>query len=260
MSTIEKLKEILISVLKHTELLAREEPAHDTKFCNVFLGIYRVAFITLRDIYFLSSHKESGSSALDLTRKIIELGVTIEYMIMKGKEDMANRFQEYLWKQAHDEMEFLKSTGQNPAEISNDMKIGTEDAERRYEALSSKIKGDKSWAGVNPEQMIIALHENGALDDFDKSRLVQAYTWGCRLNHPNPFVTHAYLNQEDQEGAEEYYLRMALFLSITIHLRLTTRFIEEIQSTQAEAHQELSDQATRLYKDLEAVTEDITDP
>ena len=89
----QKLRELMERALKVTTPLAEAAASHDTKFLNVLLGIYRVSFSTLRDIYYLSLNDETGASALDLTRKIIEYGVTVEYMIWKGKEKMAERFQ-----------------------------------------------------------------------------------------------------------------------------------------------------------------------
>src|SRR3989339_2046983 len=111
----QKLKDILKKTLKVTEPLVNAGTSSDAKFMNVILGIYRVSFGTLRDIYYLSDNEDTGSSALALTRKIIEYGIAIEYMLWKGKEKMAEQFQTHLHKEIHDEIKFLKFIGQDPA-------------------------------------------------------------------------------------------------------------------------------------------------
>ena len=105
----QKLRELMERALKVTTPLAEAAASHDTKFLNVLLGIYRVSFSTLRDIYYLSLNGETGASTLDLTRKIIEYGITVEYMILKGKEETAERFQKHMWTEIHHELEFLKT-------------------------------------------------------------------------------------------------------------------------------------------------------
>src|SRR6185503_4554136 len=132
----QKLEEIIERTLKTTTPLAQASASHDTKFLNVLLGIYRVSFTTLRDIYYLSLNEETGSSALDLTRKIIEYGISVEYMIWKGKEKMAKRFQKHMYVEVHQQLEFLRSIGQNLEEL----KIGIEEIESNYNSLNSKSK------------------------------------------------------------------------------------------------------------------------
>lgn len=248
------LKKLLERVLRDTQPLSQAAATHDTKFLNVLLGIYRISFTTLRDIYYLSSHEQTGSSALDLARKIIEHGITVEYIIMKGREPMAERFQSYLWVQMHDEIEFLKSMGQNPADLSRESKLGVEKIERKYNALKQETIKDKTWAGRSIDGMLEDLYETRTLGDFDFSRLGRAYIWGSRLNHPNPFVVRNYLTQKDQEVTDDFYLRQAMFMAVVIHLRLTTRFIDEIRVlSQENIHHDLANKVSALYKDIDGL-------
>ena len=248
----QKLKELLEQVLRDTQPLAETAATHDTKFLNVLLGVYRVSFTTLRDIYYLSSYENAGSSALDLARKIIEHGITVEYIIMKGKEDTAKQFQDYLYVQVHDEIEFLKSIGQNPADLNKELKLGANETEKEYDAPNQKIKKNKTWAGRSIDGMLEDLYNAKALGDFDFSRLGRAYIWGSRLNHPNPFVVRGYLEQEDQKATDEFYLRQAMFMAIVIHLRLTTRFIDEIRIlSQQNIHQNLADKISAIYQEID---------
>lgn len=167
----QKLRDILERTLKATEPLVNISASSNTKFMNVILGVYRVSFGTLRDIYYLSNNEDTGSSALALTRKIIEYGIAIEYMLWKGKEKMAEQFQKHLYKEIHDEIEFLKLIGQDPATQSENLKLGVEDAEKNYISLNSSGKNRKSWAGISLEKMMEDLHTANKLEDFDFSRI-----------------------------------------------------------------------------------------
>ena len=252
----QKLKELLERVLRDTRPLFEAAATHDTKFINVLLGIYRISFVTIRDIYYLSSHEDAGASALDLTRKIIEYGIAVEYMIMKDKEKMAERFQKYIWVQAQNEIEFLKSIGQDPSTLSEEFKSGVVEIQKEFNSLDEEIKNSNMWAGarVGARKMLKDLYEAKTLGDFDFSRLGRAYVWGCLLNHPNPFVVRGYLSQDDQKVADEFYLRQAMLMAILMHLRLTTRYIDEISSlSKQDMYQDLADKVSAVYKGIDAL-------
>lgn len=226
----QQLKNLLERTLVATQPLAEAATVADTKFLTVLLGIYRISFTTIRDIDHLISNGDAGASILDLTRKLIEHGISVEYMLWKGKEEMAERFQNYLTVQIHEEIELLKTIGQDPATVSTELKLGIEDAEKEYAALSGDAKKDKSWAGRNFEGMLQDLKTAGVITEADSPRLLSAYIWGCRLNHPNPFVVHGYLDKDQYDVASDFYSRLGILMALAVHLRLTTRFIDESRS------------------------------
>jgi hypothetical protein len=223
----QQLKALLERTLIATQKLAQEAVVADTKFLLVLLGIYRISFTTLRDIDHLVAEEGAGPSILDLTRKIIEHGVSIEYMLWKGKEEMAGRFQEYLTVQMHEELELLKSIGVDPTTLSTELQIGIDGTEKKYVALPADTKKDRTWAGLSFEGMLQALTTAGVIQATDSPRLLSAYVWGCRSNHPNPFMTHAYLNLGELQAANTFSSRLGIGMSLAIHIRLTTRFIDE---------------------------------
>lgn len=252
----QKLKNIIEKTLKVSEPLVNASSVSDAKFMNVLLGIYRVSFGTLRDIYYLSDNEDTGSSALALTRKTIEYGIAVEYMLWKGKEKMAEQFQKHLYKEIHDEIEFLKSIGQDPAVQNKNLELEVEDAEINYLSLNSKGKQRHSWAGICLEKMMVDLHTANKLGDFDFSRISQAYIWGCRLNHVNPMVVKNYLSQEEAHYASGFYLRQALLVATLFHIRLTTRYIDEIRLTKdVNDYQELADEISLLQKEISFINE-----
>ncbi len=240
-----QLKDILENLLQETQDLAEKGTVGDGNFLNILLGIYRISFFTLRDIFYLSGNDNSGASSLDLARKVAEHMISVEYMIMKGKKKTAKIFQKYLWIQLHDEGEFLKSIGQDIKDINAEVN-------KNYRDLNKKMKESKTWAGRSIEGMLEDLYKNKSIRKFDFTRLSQLYVWGCRLNHVNPFIVKSYLNQGVIEIADEEYLQKALSLAILSHLRLTTRYIDEIRITnQVNSYQDLAVKIKGIYKKLD---------
>lgn len=252
----QKLKDIIEKTLRATEPLVGAGAPSDANFVNILVGIYRVSFGTLRDIYYLSVNEDTGSSALDLARKIIEYGVSVEYMLWKGKDGMAIQFQSHLFKEIHDEIEFLKSIGQNPADQSDDLKIKIEEAEKEYALLSSDAKSRHSWAGISVDKMVEKLHEAGQLKDFDSSRTTQMYIWGCRLNHVSPMIVKGYRSKEDAKIASSDYLKRALMFATIFHIRLTTRYIDEIRSiTGTNDHDDVATGVHQILAEMDTIKE-----
>jgi hypothetical protein len=223
----QQLRDLLERTLRATESLANAAAVGEGKYLNTLLGIYRISFTTLRDIYYLSPNEGTGPSILDLARKIIEHGISVEYMLWKGKEEKAELFQEYLAVQMHDEIEFLRSIGQEPSSVSEEMGIGVEENERAYTALNAETKKRKTWAGKSAEQMLIDLHDAGIISDFDASRVGRAYVWGSRLNHPNPMIVHSHLESEENRAADKFCSNLGILMAVSFHIRLATRLIDE---------------------------------
>lgn len=250
----DQLKEILKNTIDATKPLAEAAEVGDGKFLVVLLGIFRISFATLRDIEYLSRFEETAPSILDLTRKIIEHGISVEYMLMKGKEEMAARFQEYMVVQVHEEFELFKNAGQDPATISEEHKIDVEENQKEFDALSKKVKDRKSWAGQSVEGMITDLDKADALSEFDISRLLHAYVWGCRLNHANPLVTHGQFDPESVEHANSFYLALGLSIAIAVHLRLATRLIDESRLTVgSDIYPEIAEEVAKIYELLNSL-------
>ena len=248
----EKLKKLLERLIRETVPLSQIASPYDTKFINVLVGVYRISLATLRDIYYLSPNPETGLSILDLSRKIVEYGIAIEYMVMKGKEDMAGRFQNHLWTDTHHQLEFLKSIGENPSNWDLDLKVGAEEAEKRYNELNCDARKDKSWAGKNLEQMMKELHDNRSLEEFDNSRIGEIYIWGNRANHPNPFTAINYLDKEGHDKYNGFSLRLGILAAMSFHIRLTTRYIDEIRSLSGKNdYQDLANNISAIRKELD---------
>jgi hypothetical protein len=252
----QKLKHIIKKTLEVTESLFAAQAPSDANFINVLLGIYRVSFTTLRDIYYLSNNEDTGGSAVALMRKLIEYVIVVEYMLWKGKEKMAKQFQDHRFKEIHDEIIFLKSIGQDPSNQSGDLKINVEHAIKNYNSLSKKAKGrERGWTGISIEEMMKKLYEEKRLEDFDFSRISQAYVWGCRLNHVSPTIVKNFMNKDDATVASNTYLKQALLISTLLHIRLTTRYIDEIRLISGEDdHEELANRVALIWNEISSLS------
>lgn len=246
----EQLLSNLNKLLKETETLVIASSPGEGRFVNTLLGIYRISFFTVRDIVHLSSNRDSSLSILDLSRKILEYAIAIEYMIMKGKEEYATKFQDYLNVEAHNEIHFFSSIGQDPlkTEIYPE---GVTEIENEYSKFNTKIKQSHSWSGNNLEQQIKSLYDGKFLSDFDNSRLAQIYVWACRANHPSPFIVKGYLEDEGKEILDIFCLNLALVSVISFYIRLTQRYIDEIRALK------VGDEYGELVNNIKLIWEEV---
>lgn len=249
-----KLKEILKETIDATKPLAEAAEVGKNSFLVVLVGIYRISFTTIRDIEYLSRFEDTAPSILDLTRKIIEYGISVEYMLMKGKEKMAERFKEHMIVEIHQEFDLFRNTGQDPATISEDHGVFVEENQKDFDALSKNLQKRGSWAGRSIDGMIEDLDNADALNEFDISRLLHAYVWGCRLNHANPMVTHSQFDPERIENANSFYLALGLSIAVAVHIRLTTRLIDESRLVKGlDIYDDIAESVAKIHEKLSAL-------
>ncbi len=235
------LKSILDDLLDATHALAEAHPCpHNTedKFLRVLEATYRRDTFTMLAISYLSQKLPLADSAVDLVRKVIEDTISIEYMIAKGKQEMAEKFQKFMWIQIHQNKEFLKTTGANFEALGIAQK--SEELERKYQ----EVQGDfihaptqtdlRSWIGNDAkdvEDMLRQLKQMGKMNDFDVSRTAIGYVRACWKNHFNPYDVMAYLTNDLLEASTQEAMNHALIFAATCHYRLTTRYIDQIRET-----------------------------
>ncbi len=87
-----------------------------TTFARIVEASFRRDYLTLSTIRRLSDGKPEeliiyGSSCMDLFRRVFEDLISLEYMIMKGKDDMAKKFRNFLFVEDKKTMEYLESGG-----------------------------------------------------------------------------------------------------------------------------------------------------
>src|SRR3989344_8829705 len=154
--TIDEIKKLMDKLINATRPLAETHPKVDDKYryIRVVEGFYRRNHFTLLAIRYLANAPALADSAAVLTRKMTEDVISIEYMLLKGKEEMAIRFQDFFYIQAYQEIEHRKRLGY---EIPSEEEISK--LMERVEKLKPQFWHEKSkdfmhsWSGKSAEQM-----------------------------------------------------------------------------------------------------------
>ena len=208
--TIEEIKDLVDKLLKATHSLAETHPKVDKKYhyVRVIEGFYRRNHFTLLAIRYLADVPALADSAAVLARKMTEDVISIEYMLLKGKEEMAIRFQDFFYIQAGGGMAKLME---------------------RVEKLKPQFWHEKSndfmhsWSGKSAEQMWVELAKKKAFGKHDIQAVLLGYTYGSWKNHPNPADVLTYMTNELRNTFSDSALKQATILSMMDYIRLTTR-------------------------------------
>ncbi len=230
--TIVEIKELMDKLLNSTKPLAETHPTVDKRYhyLRVLEGFYRRNHFTLLAIRYLANAPDLADSAAVLARKMTEDIISIEYMLLKGKEEMANRFQDFFYIQAYQEIEHRKRLGY---EIPSNEEMAK--LESRVEKLKPQFWHEKSndfmhsWSGKSAEQMWTELAKKKVFGTHDIHAVLLGYTYGSWKNHPNPADVLTYMTNELRNTFSESALKQATILSMMNYIRLTTRYIDEIR-------------------------------
>ena len=252
--TIRKLNDDIDELLQITNSLASAHPLPKEKtsyFLRIIEGIYRKATFTVLAIRHLSDTPVLADSAATLYRKLIDDVVTVEYMLMKGKEDMAKRFQEFELIQQYIEIKMLRNMG---------YKASVSDADySRLEEEVSKIKQshihhksgsfNHSWSGFSTEQMWIEIAKSKIFKKHEIKFINLTYLYGSWKTHTNPVDVRTYMTNSIRKKELNKILFQTLLLSLLCHVRLTTRYIDEISSlTGKNEHVDVAEKIQQMYK------------
>ncbi len=235
--TIDEIKRIIDKLLESTHELAELHPDVDKKYhyIRVIEGFYRRNYFTFLAIRYLSDKQSLGDSAQVLARKMTEDVISIEYMLLEGKEEMAKRFQNFFYIQAFQEIQHRKRLGYDLPTQKELSQLTT-----RVEKLKPLFWHEKSnsfahsWSGKSAEQMWIKLAQKKVFGKHDINSVLLGYTYGSWKNHPNPADVLTYMTNENRDQFSYLALKQALGLGLMDFLRLTTRYIDEIREIKQE--------------------------
>jgi len=231
--TIKEIRDLMDKLLNATRPLAEVHPNVDKKYhyIRVIEGFYRRNHFTFLAIRYLADAPALADSAEVLSRKMTEDVISIEYMLLNGKEEMAKRFQDFFYIQANQEIEQRKRLGYEvPTEAEMSKLIA------RVEKLKPKFWHEKSksfmhsWSGKSAEQMWVELAKAKAFGEHDIKVVLLGYTLGSWKNHPNPADVLTYMTNDLRAASSESSLKQATVLSMMDYIRLTTRYIDELRA------------------------------
>lgn len=248
--TIEEIKGLMDKLLNATHPLAETHPKVDKKYhyVRVIEGFYRRNHFTLLAIRYLTDAPALADSAVVLARKMTEDVISIEYMLLKGKEEMAKRFQDFFYIQAYQEIEHRKRLGY---EIPSKEELAK--LMERVEKLKPQFWHEKSndfmhsWSGKSAEQMWVELAKKKVFGKHDIHSVLLGYTYGSWKNHPNPADVLTYMTNEFRNTFSDLALRQATILGMMDYIRLTTRYIDEIRQIKQK----------NVYEDINKVVKEV---
>ena len=248
--TIDEIKKLMDKLINATRPLAETHPKVDDKYryIRVVEGFYRRNHFTLLAIRYLANAPALADSAAVLTRKMTEDVISIEYMLLKGKEEMAIRFQDFFYIQAHQEIEHRKRLGYKIPSAEKMVKLM-----ERVEKLKPQFWHEKSndfmhsWSGKSAEQMWVELAKNKVFGKHDIYSVLLGYTYGSWKNHPNPADVLTYMTNEFRNTFSDLSLKQATILGMMDYIRLTTRYIDEIRQVKQK----------NVYEDTNKVVKEV---
>lgn len=199
-------------------------------------GAFRRAYLTLRTILFLSErpiyeHIVYANSCMDLSRKVFEDLITLEFMELKGKEKQARKLISFKAIERMRDLELLKRMGGEYSEdIINNVKENFEKIKNKFKDKESKDGVRQNPFGLGVEGMIDELLRNNKLNQSEYSTLGLIYTIGCRTNHFSPTDIGDHSSQVLLESATKGYIDMSLLITFTSLIKITIKYINEIEN------------------------------
>jgi hypothetical protein len=260
-------------LLNTTYQLAMGPNSYKSLFAQVLEGAFRRDYLTLYTMLYLTEHSEPeqrrafGDCCVDLSRKVLEDLVSLEYMLFKGKEPHAKKFFDYYHIEAKHDSDFLEAAG---APIDQERKILIEENYNRVkrdffdssarsrkrawseltEFLISQNKIDqqtqqqievefnrrypdvneqprKAWAGLDTEAMTEALVQGSVINTVEQKLLIHTYIQGNKKNHFSPTDIRAFLRNDPHNIVSDSDLILSLTATTTALTRIASIFADE---------------------------------
>lgn len=245
------------------------EPA---EFPRLVEAAFRRDYLTLQTILYLSQSEPRefvvafGNSCMDLSRRVLEDVISLEYIRAFEKEKTAKRFWDYAKVQDKQDLEYLKASGIQPdpekekiiekyfeevkaqfqdkssrsrwkawKELSEllssqghsiDMVKIEEEFDRKYGGPTGSLK--KNWSSMDVETMIDRLVSSGKVRLEEIRTLLQGYSMGNDKNHMSPRDLRAFLDNADYERRGESDMKLALITTTLNVTKLADMLVEEM--------------------------------
>jgi hypothetical protein len=246
-------------------------------FASVAEGTFRRDYLTLYTMFYLAEHEKPvartafATSCMDLCRRVHEDLISLEYMLLKGKETYAKKFMDFAAVERKRAMDYLdavsspldpqykKPIDENYDKVKDQFLDNSGKAKKRgwielTEFLKSECKIDpqmeqkievelnkrftnmneqprKAWAGLDVEGMTEELVKGGVIDAFQQRVLIQTYIKGNQKNHFSPIDIKAFLNIELYNQTNDDDLQLSLIVTTIAVTRMARIFADEIEAS-----------------------------
>ncbi len=206
---------------------------YKSKFGRILELVFRKGYFTLQTLVMLADEVEKmpdlqivvGGSMLDLSRRVFEDMIYMEYIAEKDKEKYTDQFLDYVAVDQKNDMEFLLSFGSTVEEQVQEL------VNKSYDQVPEKLRKRNNWSGQSVEQIIEWLVNKGLLNSSEKETVLKVYVAGNRKNHTSPSDILDHTTQELITGASERDIEMALMITHGSLIKIGLRLLDEIESS-----------------------------
>lgn len=213
--------------------LATGPNKHKSHFGKILEAIFRKGYFTLQTIVILADmgekdeqlHPVFGGSILDLSRRVMEDMLYMEYVNEKGKEKYSKQFSDYIPIEQKSDLDFLQKMG-----VEIDKEVATRVTEE-YNKTPQKLRDRDNWAGQSVEQIIEWLTNKGKLQGADRETILKLYVAGNRKNHTSPGDILNHSMQELLTGAAERDIDLGIMITHGAVIKICLLLVEEIETT-----------------------------
>ncbi len=175
--TLEEAKVLAEKTIDATHPLTNGSNKRTNQFSNVVYGTHLRSYLNLYTMYFLAKlckpeeKMAFGSVCMDLSRSLLENVISLEYMLYKGKEEMAQKFLDYGFVEAKRDNKFAESV--NITIKPNDKKFIDEEYEKIKTQFIDRGTGKsrkKAW-----QDLTEFLLEKQKIDESIKQEIEKEY-------------------------------------------------------------------------------------
>jgi hypothetical protein len=245
-------------------------------FARVAEGTFRRDYLTLYTMFYLAEHEKPeartafATSCMDLCRRVHEDLISLEYMLLKGKEKYAQKFMDFAAVERKRDMDYLDAVGapldqqfkkpidENYDKVKDQFLDTSGKAKKKgwielTEFLKSEGEIDsrveqkievelnkrftnvneqprKAWAGLDVEGMTEELVRGGVIDAFQQGILIQTYIKGNQKNHFSPTDIQAFLYTELYNQTNDADLFLSLVVTTIAITRMARIFADEVET------------------------------
>jgi len=245
-------------------------------FARVAEGTFRRDYLTLYTMYYLSENDQPaartafGTSCMDLCRRVHEDLISLEYILLKGKEKFAKKFMDFAAVERKRDMDYLDTVGapldpqfkkpidENYDEVKKQFLDDSGKARRKAWAdltdfllsegdIKSEVKQKiekefkkrypnvkdqprRAWAGLDVEGMTKELVKGGVIDTFQQGLLLQTYIRGNQKNHFSPTDINAFLYTELYNQTNDADLILSLVVTTIAVTRIAKIYVDEVEA------------------------------
>jgi hypothetical protein len=245
-------------------------------FARVAEGTFRRDYLTLYTMSYLAEHEQPevriafATSCMDLCRRVHEDLISLEYMLLKGKEKYAQKFMDFAAVERKRDMDYLDAVGapldpqlkkpidENYDKVKDQFLDSSGKAKKKgwielTEFLKSEGEIDsrveqkievelnkrftnvneqprKAWAGLDVEGMTEELVKGGVIDALQQGMLLQTYIKGNQKNHFSPKDIQAFLYTELYNQTNDADLLLSLVVTTIAITRMARIFADEVEA------------------------------